>query len=558
MRVPAPAVLICGAFSVFVLLHAAPANADRRQLVNAAEVHAEIVVAPANEAAVRQYFPSFLDYQDLIMFHPKFGYYASGRVSFTNDYQTFPIVLAPYFGQMIAEHVFHMWQGMRQAGTLGTGERFTIAEFGAGNGMMAESILDYVAAQAKSSSDPRWGEFSAQLVYVCYDRSSALSRAQRERNARFGNQFEAREGDATEPTATVPPGSLKGVVVSNELPDAFSVHKVVLSLDGSAEVAFVAPAVPAEAWQKLEKKLPPQVLALVTKDDEAIKSRLFSGKKESKTYLSRAAFVALLEWLVSFKDYEAAIASLEFHEIYLPAGAIPELADHLRRYARVYGGELAKSNRGVVTYINLGAEKFIQGSGRILKAGYILTIDYGANWDGILAPDSHPHLRTYGPAHQEENAGGAPEIDPATGDLATERDTSDPYRGPTLNDITTDVNFSLLAEEGKLAGLTTSYFGSQWALASGTDAPLDTPPAHRKGDDGLLQEYNAWLKDFRTDANFKIMVQQKEKTDDAYVYPDQHPEPLGLTDGDLSPAQRQKAAEIIRKLGAVPVAALRK
>ena len=100
---------------------------SRQQIENASELHNEIRLVPGSEAAVREYFPSFLEYQDLIMFHPKFGYYASGRVSFSADYQTFPIVLSPYFGQMIADQIFRMWDGMRQAGTLASRDRFTIA-----------------------------------------------------------------------------------------------------------------------------------------------------------------------------------------------------------------------------------------------------------------------------------------------------------------------------------------------------------------------------------------------------------------------------------------------
>ena len=84
-----------------------------RQLLNGWELHAEIHVAPGARSAVKENLPSFLEYQDLIMFHPKFGYYGSGRVNFSADYQTFPIVLAPYFGHMIAEHIFKMWRGMR-------------------------------------------------------------------------------------------------------------------------------------------------------------------------------------------------------------------------------------------------------------------------------------------------------------------------------------------------------------------------------------------------------------------------------------------------------------
>ena len=40
----------------------------------------------------------------------------------------------------------------------------------------------------------------------------------------------------------IAPGSLKGLILSNEMLDNFSVHKVILSSDGSAEVAFVVPS----------------------------------------------------------------------------------------------------------------------------------------------------------------------------------------------------------------------------------------------------------------------------------------------------------------------------
>ena len=195
----------------------------RRQLLNEREVGDEVAVAAGTEAAVKEYFFSFRDYQDLMLFHPKFGYYSSGAASFVGDWSTYPVILAPYFGQMIAEQIFRMWGGMRRAGSL------------------AESILDYIGQQSKTASDKRWHDFAGQAVYACYDRSPVLSAAQRQRNARFGKQFEARVGDAAGPTATVAPGSLKGVVLSNEMLDNFSVHKVILSPGGSAEVAFVVP-----------------------------------------------------------------------------------------------------------------------------------------------------------------------------------------------------------------------------------------------------------------------------------------------------------------------------
>ena len=79
------------------------------------------------------------------------------------------------------------------------------------------------------------------------------------------------------------------------------------------------------------------------------------------------------------------------------------------------------------TYINLGGG-FIKGAGEALKAGYVITIDYGSNWEGILAQD-FDHLRMYGQGSSTSQA--------------------NPYHAPTLNDMTTDVNFSHLAEEGE-------------------------------------------------------------------------------------------------------------
>ena len=543
----APALLVFSVLCAAAPPHLAAADKpSRAQLENATEVHDELQLASAAEALVQNYFPSFLDYQDLVMFHPKFGYYASGRVSFSADYQTFPIVLSPYFGQMIAEQIFRMWDGMRSAGTLSSEERFTIAEFGAGDGALAEQILTYLAEKAKDN--PRWRNFATQTTYVCYDRSPALSVAQRKRNARFGKQFEAREADATEPTAAIAPSSLKGIVLSNELPDAFSVHKVILAADGATEVAYVVPSLSAKAWDKLEKSVPPAVAELVAAADGSIQDKILAARHADTTYLNRSAFVALMESLAATKDYAAELEPLEFHEVYLPAHAIPELAGHLKRYARLYAEELARNDRGVVTYLNLGEEKFVQGAAHILKAGYVMTIDYGSNWDGVITQD-RAHLRTYGPEHQLQNDHVEPfEANLADDGTPQEIDTSDPYKGPTLNDITTDVNFSLMAAEGQLAGLSTVYFGAQKALASGTKVSLDVVPEYRRKHDDLIQEYESWLKDFKNGDTFKLLVQQKANTDSAYVYPDQTPEPLTLNEKDLTRAQRAAAAAIEKVL----------
>jgi SAM-dependent MidA family methyltransferase len=530
---------------IFVLLLLATSLDARqptaRRVRNAHEIYRELAVDPASVGRVKDYFPAFVEYQDMVMFHPRFGYYSSGRVSFFDDYQTFPIVLAPAFGNMIAEHVFQMWNGMRQSSTLDDKDTFTIGEFGAGNGVLAESILDYIQAQA--DRDARWAGLARQAVYVCYDRSPALNEVQKERNRRFGARFDGRLADATDLTATIKPGSLKGVVLSNELPDAFSVHKVLLTTTEAPAVAFVAPSYPAAAWQRVRALIPATMASQVEAGDATVEKIFFKGASSPEVHLTKNTFSALLEAVIAHTDYESIVSALEFHEIYVPASNIPDLAAHLRRYAPVYAEVLARDNEGIVTYINLGVERMIQGAAQILRAGYVITIDYGSSWNGILANDGSKHLRTYGPAHRAASA----QANVIENDSIDDIQTSDPYDRPTLNDLTTDVNFSLMDVEGRQAGLRTLFYGSQKALQSGTPISLDEIPerAHRQN---LTEKFMSWASDFRAPSVYKVMIQQKEGTDGRYRFPDDDPEPLELSGGPLTPAQRELAAAVEKRL----------
>jgi len=540
VEIPLTRIII--AFALIALTSSVDAlQTNARRIRNAHEIYREITVDLESVGKVKDYFPAFREYQDLVMFHPKFGYYSSGRVSFTDDYQTFPIVLAPAFGNMIAEHLFQMWGGMRQSGALNDKEPFTIAEFGAGNGAMAESILDYLQAQA--GRNPQWAAFARQAVYACYDRSPALNEVQKARNRRFGSRFEGRLADATDLTATIKPGSLKGVVLSNELPDAFSVHKVLLTTTDAPSVAYVAPSVPASSWRRIRALVSPALAADVEAGDAAIEKVFFKGVAAADVYLTRSTFSALLETLITHSEYTTVATALEFHEIYVPASNVPELAAHLRRYAPVYAEVVARHNEGIVTYINLGVEQMIQGSAQILRAGYVMTIDYGSSWNGILANDGSRHLRTYGPAHRAASA----QANSIENDSTDNIQTSDPYDRPTLNDLTTDVNFSLLDVEGRQAGLRTLFYGSQKALQSGTSISLDQVP-DRARRDNLADKFISWASDFRAASVYKVMIQQKEGTDGRYRFPDDDPEPLELSTVPLSPAQRELASAIEKRL----------
>jgi SAM-dependent MidA family methyltransferase len=511
-------------------------SAPKRDLRNGWEVHRELAVAPQTHADAPKYFPSFFEYHDLVMFHPTVGYYASGRVDFVDHYRTYPVVLAPLFGHMVAEQIFAMWNGMRKAGTLGERDRFTIAEFGPGDGALAEAILDYLVGRA--GADAAWKTFADQVLYVCYDRSPSLNKVQQERNARFGKRFEARVADATNMTATIAKGSLKGVVLSNELPDAFSVHKTILSADGTAEVAFVVPSVPAEIWKTVQPLLPVAALRAIEADDKAIEDRFFGGQREGTVYLSKSSFVALLEHLRSAPVYDATANAMQFRELYVPVAAVPIVAEHFGRYAEMYAGVLARDSRGLVSYVNPGAERFIRDAAQVLSAGYMLTIDYGGNFEEMLNQQSYPRFRTYGPASRT-GANLAP----------NQIDTFAPYVGPTLNDFTTDANFTLLAAEGELVGLKPIYYGAQRALQAGTTVSLDTVPGERERE-GNAAEFQSWASSFAGPSVYKMLLQQKTGTDPAYRFPGQHPEPLGLDAAALDSAQRSRADLIAARLKA--------
>jgi SAM-dependent MidA family methyltransferase len=515
-------------------------------LANPSEVYREIRFVPGAALDVRRSLLTFRDYQDLVLYNVNFGYYSRGRVDFLDDYQTFPSALAPLFGRMVAEQVFKMWDGMRRANTLSPGEPFVIAEFGAGNGALAESLLDYVDRQGRQSADPRWKDFAAQVRYFCYDRSPAMILAQRERNARFGSRFETRQGDATDMATAVPPGRMKGVILSNEMPDNFPVHKVRLSASGTVEVAFVIPALPEKTWKRVKTSLALPVQSIVDQNSREITNAV--GLDDHVVFLGRDSFPVLLKSLAVSRDYASIVREIDVRELYEPVAVLPELADFFRRYARPYADAIARRGTGMITYVNLGEEEFIRGAAAALAGGYVMTIDYGGNWDSITKTTGRPHLRTYGPG---TDAGVSAHL-PGDGQFlaapaADWRANARPYHWPTLSDITSDVNFSHMSAEGERAGLNTVYFGPQRALLAGTPISLDGPaPVPARAAD-----FRHWADMFATDHDFKILVQQKRGSDPAYRFPARDTEPLSPDDHDLLPSQRQFFDRLAERLKTV-------
>jgi SAM-dependent MidA family methyltransferase len=469
--------------------------APKRQVLQEKEVVSELVLDARARKQVPDAFYSFKDYMESMLHHPGWGYYTSGRVKFGNggDYSTYPILMSPYFGQMLASHALRMWEGMIRAGTLSAEEPFTVAEFGGGDGTLAHDFLNFVKEQARLGAQTPWGRFAQQLRYVSYERSPALRRRQAEKNAAFGAAFRTEEADARDSLATIPAGSIKGLVFSNELPDAFGTQKVVFSRAGKAEAAHVIAYADKSFLSALEEAgAPPSLRRVVEAVDQELRRR-FAFHLPNFIYFDRAAFEEVMGFLSGLPDdkHGRLLERILFHETYVSASLIPSLAEYLRRNATELALGLSAADNGYVAYLNVDADRFIQGAGAILKAGYVLTIDYGHHTLGLVeqSRERHTHFRTY----REKKVG------------------FQPYENPSLRDMTTDVDFSALARSGAAAGLRMVHFGPQGDLALPQFKALQDVP-------DISSRKNALNAFFTGSDSFRLLVQQKPGTDDEYVF----------------------------------------
>lgn len=164
---------------------------------------------------------TFARYMDLALYHPEEGYYMRERekIGPLGDFYTSPDV-SPLFGKVLADQLEEMW---RLSGSPG---RWDILEFGAGKGLMARDILEHVFA--------RYPDFYRTLAYLIIEKSPAMILRQRETLSGIvgpGCGISWLGG-----LEELEPGSVVGCFLSNELLDAFPVHRVIKSGDDLKEI----------------------------------------------------------------------------------------------------------------------------------------------------------------------------------------------------------------------------------------------------------------------------------------------------------------------------------
>lgn len=152
---------------------------------------------------------TFREFMALALYHPEHGYYmgSAPRLGREGDFVTAP-EMTSLFGELLAVQWIDLWQQM------GCPDPFHLVEAGAGSGRLAADIL---------TTARRFPKFHATLRYTILEISPDFRRRQ---------QATLREAGALEAVAwrtslaDLGPGSVEGVIFSNEFLDALPVHWV--------------------------------------------------------------------------------------------------------------------------------------------------------------------------------------------------------------------------------------------------------------------------------------------------------------------------------------------
>jgi SAM-dependent MidA family methyltransferase len=166
---------------------------------------------------------TFAEFMELALYHPHYGYYATGpsKIGRTGDFFTSPH-LGSDFGEMVAEQLVQMWRALDQPNP------FTLVEMGAGQGILAKDILNYVKRTVPAL-------FNC-LEYRIVEKSAVLIAQQKHHLEAFQLQGLAIAWGALE---EIPLNSVVGCFFSNELVDALPVHQIVLE-SGSLKEVYVS------------------------------------------------------------------------------------------------------------------------------------------------------------------------------------------------------------------------------------------------------------------------------------------------------------------------------
>lgn len=187
--------------------------------------HPELVAAISSEITRNGPIP-FIRYMELALYHPQYGYYMrqpdgadQERVGWSGDFYTSSDVY-PILGRALAAQARQMDE------LVGCPTPFTIVEMGAGKGLLARDCLAAIHAEQD--------DFASRVRCVLIERSPAMLKLQRQNLAPWLN----KPGLITwvEGLGGLAPESVTGLFLSNELIDAFPVHRIQVTAEGTEEL----------------------------------------------------------------------------------------------------------------------------------------------------------------------------------------------------------------------------------------------------------------------------------------------------------------------------------
>lgn len=149
---------------------------------------------------------SFCEFMALALYSPQWGYYNRPQMQIgrRGDFIT-SSSLTRDFAELLTEAFVQMWHALERP------QQFTLLEMGAGEGQFADVVLSY--------SQATYPDFFATLEYQIQEQSPSLRERQRQRLAPWGDRLCWRGSDT-------PAAPITGCIFSNELVDAFPVHRL--------------------------------------------------------------------------------------------------------------------------------------------------------------------------------------------------------------------------------------------------------------------------------------------------------------------------------------------
>lgn len=282
---------------------------------------------------------SFARFMELALYHPEHGYYEKehATVGREGDFYT-SISVGSLFGELLAFQFSEWLSSMSQETenapskptplvepshrTTGNGLQTTshhIIECGAHDGQLAFDILSWMQKQRPT--------LFRQLEYRIIESSTHSESLQRSRLAEFSGTV-----DWISDWADLPAGGVRGVVFSNELLDAFPVHRV--------------------GWNSTQKTWFEWGIGL-----------------EKEAFVWRKA---------NLKQIGDDRALRRIGEMNLPGALLDILPDHF------------------TTEVNIGAEAWWKSAATALYHGKLLTLDYGFRTEQFFSPErANGTLRAY-------------------------------------------------------------------------------------------------------------------------------------------------------------------